>query len=99
MHRTATTAILALAAIAATLPASAAKLNGAARYGIDAKVADMVYARPKLPPTRNGSSAASCRPRSSGPARGPEPSPPEAGNRKKISVTGGINVKNKPWQN
>jgi isoquinoline 1-oxidoreductase beta subunit len=32
-----------------------AKLNGAARYGIDAKVADMVYARPKLPPTRNGS--------------------------------------------
>lgn len=31
------------------------KTNGTALYGIDAKVADMVYARPKLPPTRNGS--------------------------------------------
>ncbi|HXN10318.1 MAG TPA: molybdopterin cofactor-binding domain-containing protein [Steroidobacteraceae bacterium] len=33
----------------------AAKTNGTARYGIDAKVANMVYARPKMPPTRNGS--------------------------------------------
>lgn len=33
----------------------AAKTNGTARYGIDAKVANMVYARPILPPTRNGS--------------------------------------------
>jgi len=32
-----------------------AKINGAARYGIDAKAPGMVYARPKLPPTRNGS--------------------------------------------
>jgi isoquinoline 1-oxidoreductase subunit beta len=32
-----------------------AKINGTARYGIDAAVADMVYARPKIPPTRNGS--------------------------------------------
>jgi CO/xanthine dehydrogenase Mo-binding subunit len=31
------------------------KTNGTARYGIDAKVENMVYARPKLPPTRNGS--------------------------------------------
>jgi len=31
------------------------KTNGTARYGIDAKVADMVYARPKIPPTRYGS--------------------------------------------
>ena len=31
-----------------------AKTNGTARYGIDAKVAGMVYARPKIPPTRNG---------------------------------------------
>jgi len=31
-----------------------AKINGAAIYGIDAKVAGMVYARPKIPPTRNG---------------------------------------------
>ena len=36
----------------------AAKTNGAACYGIDAKVGGMVYARPKLPPTRNGSSVA-----------------------------------------
>src|SRR5262249_28025489 len=28
-----------------------AKINGAARYGIDAAVAGMVYARPKTPPT------------------------------------------------
>src|SRR5262249_6899173 len=32
-----------------------AKINGTARYGIDASVAGMVYARPKIPPTRNGS--------------------------------------------
>ena len=31
------------------------KTNGTARYGIDAEVAGMVFARPKLPPTRNGS--------------------------------------------
>jgi isoquinoline 1-oxidoreductase beta subunit len=31
------------------------KTNGAARYGIDAKVNGMVYARPKVPPTRNDS--------------------------------------------
>ena len=33
----------------------APKLDGSARYGIDAHVDGMVYARPKLPPTRNGS--------------------------------------------
>lgn len=32
-----------------------AKINGTARYGIDAVVEGMVYARPKIPPTRNGS--------------------------------------------
>ena len=32
-----------------------AKTNGTARYGIDASVEGMVYARPKIPPTRNGS--------------------------------------------
>ena len=32
-----------------------AKTNGSARYGIDAAVDGMVYARPKIPPTRNGS--------------------------------------------
>ena len=32
-----------------------AKTNGTARYGIDATVDGMVYARPKIPPTRNGS--------------------------------------------
>jgi len=32
-----------------------AKTNGAARYGIDAEVEGMIYARPKIPPTRNGS--------------------------------------------
>ncbi len=32
-----------------------AKLNGSALYGIDARVEGMVYARPKIPPTRNGS--------------------------------------------
>src|SRR5262249_1386378 len=32
-----------------------AKINGTARYSIDAAVAGMVYARPKLPPTRYGS--------------------------------------------
>ena len=31
------------------------KTNGAARYGIDARVDGMVYARPKIPPTRNDS--------------------------------------------
>jgi len=31
-----------------------AKTNGTAIFGIDAKVAGMVYARPKIPPTRNG---------------------------------------------
>jgi hypothetical protein len=32
-----------------------AKINGTTRYGIDATVEGMVYARPKIPPTRNGS--------------------------------------------
>ena len=32
-----------------------AKINGTARYGIDAMVPGMVYARPKIPPTRYGS--------------------------------------------
>ena len=32
-----------------------AKTNGTAIYGIDAKVAGMVYARPVMPPTRNSS--------------------------------------------
>jgi CO/xanthine dehydrogenase Mo-binding subunit len=32
-----------------------AKIDGTARYGIDAAVAGMVYARPKIPPTRYGS--------------------------------------------
>ena len=36
-----------------------AKTNGTARYGLDAVVDGMVYARPKLPPTRNGSSVVS----------------------------------------
>ncbi len=31
------------------------KTNGTGRYGIDAEVEGMVYARPKVPPTRNGS--------------------------------------------
>jgi isoquinoline 1-oxidoreductase subunit beta len=31
-----------------------AKTNGTARYGIDATIEGMVYARPKIPPTRNG---------------------------------------------
>lgn len=30
------------------------KTNGTARYGIDAQMPGMVYARPKIPPTRNG---------------------------------------------
>jgi CO/xanthine dehydrogenase Mo-binding subunit len=35
------------------------KTNGTARYGIDASVEGMVYARPKIPPTRNGSTVVS----------------------------------------
>jgi len=31
------------------------KTNGSAHYGIDAEVEGMVHARPKIPPTRNGS--------------------------------------------
>src|ERR1700722_13474922 len=33
-----------------------AKTNGSTRYGIDATVDGMIYARPKIPPTRYGSS-------------------------------------------
>ena len=36
-----------------------AKTNGSARYGIDAEVEGMVYACPKVPPTRNGSKVVS----------------------------------------
>ena len=36
-----------------------AKTNGTTRYGIDARVEGMVYARPKIPPTRNGSTVRS----------------------------------------
>jgi isoquinoline 1-oxidoreductase subunit beta len=36
-----------------------AKTNGTTRYGIDARVKGMVYARPKIPPTRNGSTVRS----------------------------------------
>ena len=36
-----------------------AKTNGTTRYGIDATVEGMVHARPKIPPTRNGSSVRS----------------------------------------
>jgi CO/xanthine dehydrogenase Mo-binding subunit len=36
-----------------------AKTNGAARYGLDAVADGMVFARPKLPPTRNDSSVIS----------------------------------------
>ena len=35
------------------------KINGTARYGIDAEVEGMVFARPKIPPTRNGSKVVS----------------------------------------
>jgi CO/xanthine dehydrogenase Mo-binding subunit len=35
------------------------KTNGTGRYGIDAEIDGMVYARPKIPPTRNGSKVAS----------------------------------------
>jgi isoquinoline 1-oxidoreductase beta subunit len=35
------------------------KTDGRALYGIDAKVDGMIYARPKLPPTRNGASVVS----------------------------------------
>jgi isoquinoline 1-oxidoreductase subunit beta len=31
------------------------KTDGSARYGLDAEVEGMIYARPKIPPTRNGS--------------------------------------------
>jgi isoquinoline 1-oxidoreductase beta subunit len=34
------------------------KTNGAARYGLDAVVQGMIYARPKIPPTRNDSKVA-----------------------------------------
>ncbi|PZU59112.1 MAG: aldehyde dehydrogenase [Sphingobium sp.] len=37
----------------------ATKTDGTARYGIDATLPGMVYARPKLPPTRNGSKVVS----------------------------------------
>ncbi|MBO9708841.1 MAG: xanthine dehydrogenase family protein molybdopterin-binding subunit [Caulobacter sp.] len=37
----------------------AAKTNGTAVYGIDAKVPGMVYARPRLPPTRHGAKVVS----------------------------------------
>ncbi|AEP29626.1 xanthine dehydrogenase family protein molybdopterin-binding subunit [Brumicola nitratireducens] len=33
-----------------------AKTNGSAKYGIDVELANMVYARPIIPPTRHGSS-------------------------------------------
>ena len=36
-----------------------AKTNGEARYGLDARVPGMVYARPKIPPTRNDSKVVS----------------------------------------
>ncbi|MGH6799061.1 MAG: molybdopterin cofactor-binding domain-containing protein, partial [Roseiarcus sp.] len=36
-----------------------AKTNGTTRYGIDAHVEGMVYARPKIPPTRNGATVRS----------------------------------------
>jgi len=35
------------------------KTDGTARYGIDAKLPGMVYARPKMPPTRNGATVVS----------------------------------------
>jgi isoquinoline 1-oxidoreductase beta subunit len=35
------------------------KTNGTGRYGIDAEVDGMLYARPKVPPTRNGSKVVS----------------------------------------
>jgi isoquinoline 1-oxidoreductase beta subunit len=35
------------------------KTNGEARYGLDAKVDGMIYARPKVPPTRNDSKVVS----------------------------------------
>ena len=44
------------AAAAIDIPA---KTNGTARYGIDAALPGMVYARPKMPPTRYGSSVVS----------------------------------------
>jgi CO/xanthine dehydrogenase Mo-binding subunit len=36
-----------------------AKTNGSARYGIDAEIPGMVYARPKIPPTRLGAKVVS----------------------------------------
>jgi CO/xanthine dehydrogenase Mo-binding subunit len=35
------------------------KTNGQAKYGLDARVPGMIYARPKLPPVRNGAKVAS----------------------------------------
>jgi CO/xanthine dehydrogenase Mo-binding subunit len=35
------------------------KTNGTGRYGLDAEIDGMVYARPKVPPTRNGSKVVS----------------------------------------
>lgn len=43
--------LIGLATPAIDIPA---KTTGAARYGLDAQVPGMAYARPKLPPTRNG---------------------------------------------
>lgn len=37
----------------------AAKVDGSGKYGLDAKIEGMVYARPKIPPTRNGSKVVS----------------------------------------
>jgi CO/xanthine dehydrogenase Mo-binding subunit len=37
----------------------AAKVDGSGKYGLDAKIDGMVYARPKIPPTRNGSKVVS----------------------------------------
>ncbi len=47
-----------------------AKVNGTALYGIDAKVPGMVYARPKLPPTRYGAKVVSIDDSAARPVRG-----------------------------